>query len=170
MWDIRETSRKCVQTFTGHESDVNAVDFFPDGQAIGSGSDDGTCRLFDMRAASNLNVYSEDSILCGVSSVSFSKSGRVLFAGYDDYNVQIWDALRGERVGTLNAHENRVSCLGVSSDGMSLCTGSWDHSLKVCQSSFIRNSETLLTLVHRSGVTSLYPLNFLYHHVAKWPL
>lgn len=134
LWDIRETSQKCIQTFTGHESDVNAVDFFPDGQAIGSGSDDGTCRLFDMRAASNLNVYSEDSILCGVSSVSFSKSGRVLLAGYDDYNVQIWDALRGERVGTLNAHENRVSCLGVSSDGMSLCTGSWGHSLKVCQS------------------------------------
>jgi guanine nucleotide-binding protein G(I)/G(S)/G(T) subunit beta-1 len=23
-------------------------------------------------------------------------------------------------------HENRVSCLGVSNDGISLCTGSWD--------------------------------------------
>jgi hypothetical protein len=26
----------------------------------------------------------------------------------------------------LNGHENRVSCLGVSNDGISLCTGSWD--------------------------------------------
>ncbi|KAJ8658276.1 hypothetical protein O0I10_005959 [Lichtheimia ornata] len=132
VWDIREANRKCVHTFTGHESDINAIDFFPDGQAISSGSDDSTCRLFDLRAAeSELNVYSEDSILCGVSSVSFSKSGRVLFAGYDDHNCQVWDALRGERIGTLNAHDNRVSCLGVSSDGMSLCTGSWDHSLKI---------------------------------------
>jgi hypothetical protein len=26
----------------------------------------------------------------------------------------------------LSGHENRVSCLGVSNDGISLCTGSWD--------------------------------------------
>ncbi|CAJ0642204.1 3038_t:CDS:2 [Entrophospora sp. SA101] len=34
-------------------------------------------------------------------------------------------------VGVLAGHENRVSCLGVSDDGMALCTGSWDSSLKV---------------------------------------
>ena len=31
----------------------------------------------------------------------------------------------------LYAHENRVSCLGVSPDGTALCTGSWDNTLKV---------------------------------------
>jgi hypothetical protein len=31
----------------------------------------------------------------------------------------------------LTGHENRVSCLGVSTDGMALCTGSWDSTLKV---------------------------------------
>lgn len=39
---------------------------------------------------------------------------------------QVWDTLRGEKVGSLSGHENRVSCLGVSDDGISLCTGSWD--------------------------------------------
>lgn len=29
-------------------------------------------------------------------------------------------------MGSLSGHENRVSCLGVSNDGISLCTGSWD--------------------------------------------
>jgi hypothetical protein len=29
-------------------------------------------------------------------------------------------------VGTLQGHDNRVSCLGVSNDALSLCTGSWD--------------------------------------------
>lgn len=42
---------------------------------------------------------------------------------------QVWDVLRGDRVGSLNGHENRVSCLGVSNDGMSLCTGSWDSTV-----------------------------------------
>lgn len=40
--------------------------------------------------------------------------------------LQVWDVLRGERVGVLSGHDNRVSCLGVSNDGISLCTGSWD--------------------------------------------
>ena len=33
--------------------------------------------------------------------------------------------------GVLAAHENRVSCLGVTEDGMALCTGSWDSYLKI---------------------------------------
>ena len=43
----------------------------------------------------------------------------------------MWDVLRGDRVGSLSGHENRVSCLGVSNDGMSLCTGSWDSTVSL---------------------------------------
>eukprot|EP00123_Amoebidium_parasiticum_P008776 comp19018_c0_seq3/m.21400 comp19018_c0_seq3/g.21400 ORF comp19018_c0_seq3/g.21400 comp19018_c0_seq3/m.21400 type:complete len:344 (-) comp19018_c0_seq3:219-1250(-) len=128
-WDIR--SGKCVQTFTGHESDINAVALFPGGDAFATGSDDSSCRLFDVRADTEMNVYTHDSILCGITSVGFSKSGRLLFAGYDDFNCNVWDTLKGTRSGTLSGHENRVSCLGVSVDGMALCTGSWDSFLKV---------------------------------------
>ncbi|MCJ1431303.1 guanine nucleotide-binding protein subunit beta 1 [Xylographa pallens] len=90
---------KAVQTFAGHESDINAIQFFPDGNAFGTGSDDASCRLFDIRSDREVNQYS------------------------------VWDVLRGERVGALSGHENRVSCLGVSNDGISLCTGSWDSTV-----------------------------------------
>lgn len=30
-------------------------------------------------------------ILCGITSVALSRSGRLLFAGYDDYNCYVWD-------------------------------------------------------------------------------
>lgn len=129
LWDIR--SGKSVQTFSGHESDINAVTFFPNGDAFATGSDDASCRLFDLRADRELNSYTHDNIQCGITSVAFSASGRLLFAGYDDYNCNVWDTLKGERVGVLAAHENRVSCLGVSTDGMALCTGSWDSRLLV---------------------------------------
>lgn len=129
VWDIR--TGRCVQTFVGHESDINAVQFFPSGNAVGTGSDDVSCRLFDLRADRELNQYVHDNILSGITSVAFSASGRLLFAGYDDYSCNVWDTLRGERVGVLTGHDNRVSCLGVSSDGLALCTGSWDNMLKV---------------------------------------
>ena len=78
-----------------------------------------------------------------ISSVAFSVSGRLLFAGYDDFNCNVWDTLKGERVGVLAAHDNRVSCLGVSSDGNALCTGSWDSLLKVRSSFFLFSSFSL---------------------------
>ncbi|KAI9158962.1 guanine nucleotide-binding protein subunit beta (WD domain-containing protein) [Paramyrothecium foliicola] len=124
LWDIR--AGKAVQTFAGHESDINAIQFFPDGHSFVTGSDDATCRLFDIRADRELNLYGSESILCGITSVATSVSGRLLFAGYDDFECKVWDITRGERVGSLVGHENRVSCLGVSNDGISLCTGSWD--------------------------------------------
>ncbi|CAD6953123.1 unnamed protein product [Tilletia controversa] len=129
VWDIR--LQRAVQTFSGHESDINAVQFFPSGAAFATGSDDASCRLFDLRADRELNQFTHDNILCGITSVAFSVSGRVLFAGYDDYLVNVWDTLKGDRVGVLAAHENRVSCLGVSADGMALCTGSWDSKLLI---------------------------------------
>ena len=34
-------------------------------------------------------------------------------------------------MGSLVGHDNRVSCLGVSNDGISLCTGSWDSLVRL---------------------------------------
>lgn len=98
--------------------------------------------MFDLRADRELNTYAHDNILCGITSVAFSVSGRVLFAGYDDYNCNVWDTLKGERVGVLAGHDNRISCLGVSGDGIALCTGSWDSLLKVS----LRSLWTLIVL------------------------
>ena len=105
--------------------------FFPNGNAFATGSDDSTCRLFDIRADRELNQFASDTITASVTSVAFSGSGRLCFAGYDNGSCHAWDTLKGELVTTLSGHESRVSCLGVSSDGMALCTGSWDSTMKV---------------------------------------
>lgn len=62
--------------------------------------------------------------------------GRLLFAGYNDYTVNVWDTLKCVRVCLLYGHENRVSCLQVSPDGTALSTGSWDFTLRVIEYSF----------------------------------
>lgn len=131
VWDVR--TGKCTMTFRGHESDINSVALFPDGKCFGTGSDDTTCRFFDIRSCAEVSELRSDNIVCGITSVSFSKSGRVLFAGYDDYNCLGWDMLGStdKHAYQLQGHENRVSCLGVSPSGDALCTGSWDTLLKI---------------------------------------
>jgi len=128
LWDIR--TGKCTQTLEGNQADVNCVAFFPNGNAFGTASEDGSCRLFDVRADRDLMVYSMEAK--AALSVGFSASGRLLFAGYDDNLCRVWDTLRGEVVSTLKGHSDKVACMGVTSNGMALCTGSWDSTLIVC--------------------------------------
>lgn len=104
--------------------------FLANGLAFGTGSDDASCKLFDIRADRDLIEYNHDN-LCRITSVAFSISGRYLFAGYDDFSCNVWDTLKGETAFTLQQKDHRVSCLGVSSDGKALCTGSWDGLLQV---------------------------------------
>jgi guanine nucleotide-binding protein subunit beta-5 len=144
IWDMRTSH--VVQSFEGHQSDINSVKFHPSGDAISTGSDDSTCRLFDLRADKEVAVYSKESIIFGVNSVDFSVSGRLLFAGYNDYTVNVWDTLRSQRVGLLYGHENKVSCLQVSPDGTALSTGSWDFTLRVCQSNSFVNHKIIVFL------------------------
>lgn len=129
LWDIRQKGNQSVKTFRGHGADVNAVQFFPDSQAFASGSDDSSARMFDTRSISQVNIFSAQP---GVSatSVAFSGTGRILFSGFDDQTCVAWDTIVGTQIGQLS-HDNRVSCLGLNSDGKALCTGSWDSFLRV---------------------------------------
>lgn len=137
--EVEGTPVGSQMTFSGHESDINSVHFFPDGNSFGTGSDDASCRLFDLRCFQEVNSFRHQRILCGITSVAFSVSGRLLFGGYDDFSCVAWDTLvnpsqdsqEASPVCVLKKHENRVSCLGVHSAGKALATGSWDTFIKV---------------------------------------
>lgn len=129
VWDVR--TAQPAQMFVGHARDVNSVDFFPDGSAVASGSDDATCRLFDLRANRELAVYSHGTDHAGVTSVAFSKSGRVLVSASEDNHAQLWDTLRSERIGLLQGHDARIASVRVSPAGNAVATGGWDAKVLV---------------------------------------
>uniref|UniRef100_A0AAY5KN89 Guanine nucleotide binding protein (G protein), beta 5a n=1 Tax=Esox lucius TaxID=8010 RepID=A0AAY5KN89_ESOLU len=147
LWDVE--SGQLLQSFHGHAADVLCLDLAPSetGNTFISGGCDKkanvwdmrsgqyttnrTCRLYDLRADREVAIYSKESIIFGASSVDFSLSGRLLFGGYNDYTINVWDVLKGTRVSILFGHENRVSALRVSPDGTAFCSGSWDHTLRV---------------------------------------
>lgn len=70
---------------------------------------------------------------------------------------------RGEKVGSLVGHENRVSCLGVSNDGISLCTGSWDSLVSLAPTyhtvEFRVVHDTDSTTAQNLGILSEYRLD-----------
>lgn len=101
------------------------LQFFPNGNAFTTGSDDATCRLFDLRADQELMMYSHDNIICGITSVAFSRSGRLLLAGYDDFNCNIWDSMKGDRAGESPSAWAPPHTQGPLLDPLSSCHVLW---------------------------------------------
>ena len=67
-----------------------------------------------------------------MTDVAFSKSGRLMFASYEDAFCIAWETVSKD--GTfheLQGHKDRVSCLGVNASGQALATGSWDTELAI---------------------------------------
>ena len=75
------------------------MQWYPDGSAIATGSEDGICRVFDLRSSEAAGSGGSDIYLdamkahpdIGVKSLAFSNTGQVLFAGYEDGVVVGWD-------------------------------------------------------------------------------
>ncbi|CAB4253642.1 similar to Saccharomyces cerevisiae YOR212W STE4 G protein beta subunit [Maudiozyma barnettii] len=67
----------------------------------------------------------------GVTSIDFSSSGRLMYVTYTDLGCVVWDILKANVVGKLEGHRDRVTRVRSSYDGMGVCTGSWDTTLRI---------------------------------------
>eukprot|EP01127_Copromyxa_protea_P007567 TRINITY_DN1745_c0_g1_i1.p1 TRINITY_DN1745_c0_g1~~TRINITY_DN1745_c0_g1_i1.p1 ORF type:complete len:386 (-),score=124.62 TRINITY_DN1745_c0_g1_i1:73-1191(-) len=123
-------SGKQVADFEAHEDSVCSVSFFPNDTAFGTASDDLTCHLYDIRSADNcLQSYDAPEGATELTSICFSKSGRFLFASYDDA-VRVWDTTEGKLLYTLSVPA-KVSALDINCDGTALCSVSHDNEGRI---------------------------------------
>jgi len=152
LWDVRSSAKEgSVQTFTGHEADVNGITVVgSSGNTFATCSEDGTVRVWDCRSYGEVAQFGElidssaqaeedpfgDSCDAGFTSITSSNSGRLLFCGHSEGSVECFDLLtntpNSDPYYTLhNAHEIYISCVQVSPVGNVLCTASWDTKLKL---------------------------------------
>lgn len=113
IWDIRRPRAVC--SFEGHKSDVNTVKFFPNGLSVCTGSDDSSCRVFDLRSCGPILVLSDERQQSGVTDVAVSKSGRLVFASYEDSCKQVAVSSENER----NRAAIRAAAISLAASGKS---------------------------------------------------
>uniref|UniRef100_A0A182I211 Uncharacterized protein n=1 Tax=Anopheles arabiensis TaxID=7173 RepID=A0A182I211_ANOAR len=72
--------------------------------------------------------------LAKIYAMHWGSDSRNLVSASQDGKLIVWDSHttnKAERAGILAGHDNRVSCLGVTENGMAVATGSWDSFLRV---------------------------------------
>ncbi len=114
---------------SGHNAQVNAVVFAPDGRTVASGSADNTVQL--RRVHDGLRVHKVQGHQGWVMSVAFSPDGTTLASGSEDKTVRLWRVTDGSCVRELSGHAAAVAAVAFSPDGAMLATGSLDNSIKL---------------------------------------
>jgi WD40 repeat protein len=116
-----------VRTFRGHEKEVIAVAFSPDGQRIFSGSLDQAAKVWDVNSGRELfALKSGGNTQKGF--VAFSPDGSRIVRGEENRAAAIWDGSDGRKLLKLEGHTAEVVSAAFSRDGRRIVTGSADNT------------------------------------------
>ncbi|CAI7569392.1 unnamed protein product [Penicillium pancosmium] len=100
-----------LQTLHGHSDGVLSIACSPDGKSIASGSSDRTIRIWDSQTGALQSVLEGNP--AGVSSLCFSRDGRLLSASRDRA-ARIWDSSTGVMQHVHNGDAAEYLCFSPS--------------------------------------------------------
>jgi WD40 repeat protein len=127
VWDPE--SGKQIGLLQGHEAEIIAGAFAPDGRMIATASADGTARLWDAATGKTVRVLRGHT--GPLWSVAFNKDGTRLVTTSNDRTARIWDASTGVEWLTLTGHTGPVYAAEFSPDGRQVVTASRDGTARI---------------------------------------
>ncbi|MBE9059078.1 WD40 repeat domain-containing protein [Sphaerospermopsis sp. LEGE 08334] len=111
----------------GHKNAIRGISFSPEGDTIGTASDDSTAKLWSVngRELKTLEGHKQR-----VLSISFSPDGQTIATGSEDQTVKLWNR-DGKLLQTLNGHKGRVFSVTFSPDSNLIASASGDNKVKL---------------------------------------
>src|SRR5260370_27918722 len=145
-WELA-TGRE-LSPFRGHQAQITALAFAPDGQTLATGSRDHSICMWDAQSGRERTGWSRvtdflrvlglgkcDEELRGsfvydneFRALAFAPDGRVL-APATGWRATLWDASSGRLLANLQGHAKMVSTVAFSPDGRTLATASRDGTV-----------------------------------------
>ena len=111
----------------GHQDQVLALAYAPDGSKLASASWAGLIKIWDLRSGATKNLRGHRG---AVWSLAFAAGGQQLASGGQDRTVQVWDLTSNEQV-VLAGHSDAVRAVSFAPDGKTLASASMDRTVRV---------------------------------------
>ncbi|SCU90694.1 LAME_0E09670g1_1 [Lachancea meyersii CBS 8951] len=121
LYDIRTTNPNPVASFEGHRGNVTSIAFQQENKWMVSSSEDGTIKVWDVRAPSVQRNYKHNA---AVNEVQIHPNQGELISCDQDGNIRIWDLGENQCVHQLTPEDDTpLQSLSVASDGSMLVAG-----------------------------------------------
>jgi WD40 repeat protein len=125
LWDLQ--TQEISRTLAGHQQQINALSFQPDGTILASGSNDKTLKLWQWETGALLATLTDHYL--GINAIAFSPTQPLLATASGDSRVNLWDLTNGDLLESLEAHTASVDALTFSPDGKVLATAGHDRTI-----------------------------------------
>ncbi|MXZ01560.1 hypothetical protein F4Y93_13305, partial [Candidatus Poribacteria bacterium] len=130
-----------AQVVFQHGDGVLSVAFSPvDDTLLASGSSDGTVKLWDVEAQTDVATLEGHAI--AIASIAFSPNGILLASGSYDGAVKLWNVNTHSNIATLEGHAVPVTSVAFSPDGGTLASGAGDGRVKLWDVATHQNTAT----------------------------
>lgn len=121
---------KPIKTFNGHEDEVNAIKWDPQGKWLASCSDDSTLNIWSMEQDNFVHklkghtraIYTIEWSPTGPGTPN-SNMNSILASASIDSTVRLWDVNNGACIHILSRHVDAVCSVAFSPDGKLLASG-----------------------------------------------
>ncbi|MDX1414140.1 MAG: hypothetical protein R3293_08110, partial [Candidatus Promineifilaceae bacterium] len=128
IWDI--ASGEEIITLAGHPGGISSIDISPDGTQAVTVDGNGNIRISDLGLAHESFTYDVGYLF--LTKVIYSPDvTRLATLGGRDGTAHIWDASNGQKLLTLEGHQEWVGDIIYSSDGSLLATASDDGTARL---------------------------------------
>ncbi|THX70298.1 WD40 repeat-like protein [Aureobasidium pullulans] len=118
----------CLQTLEGHQDEIVAVCFSPDGKLLASASAD-EIRLWDARTGVTHSVIRDD--LYVATAITFSPDNRLIGSAHWDGTINLRDLGTHEVCKMFTGHSKKVNAIMFFSNGELLASASDDHTVRI---------------------------------------
>ena len=140
---------KLIRELSKNTDSVNFACYSPDFLLILTGSEDGYGVIFDKSSGDFLKKLSVGSpVTCGC----FSPDSKRILLGSQDKKVRIWGKAGWDLIKTVDCHENCVTSLSFSNNGIYFMTSSRDQTMKIWDFAGKRLCKTFMG--HKNWVNS----------------
>ncbi len=138
VWDV--STRQLVRRLSGHTGYCMAIAFAPDGSHFVSANRDGTAIVWStatwkpvqtLRNPERDTLYPQGAQPGMFEDVAFSPDGKTIALASREGTVQLWDAVSGQHLASLEGHSSAVTAVAFSPDGRTLVSGSVDHTVRL---------------------------------------